>query len=121
MSGLHDKATRAAAMYLEHRGYELLDRCWDSQGHAIDLVARDEDAIVMVDVSARREADGGFPAEAPGLRERMEAAAVRWVSEHGDVPSGTPVRFDSIAMVVADGRALIRHHVNALSPAGDLS
>lgn len=54
---LQDRAVKAAARFLEVRGYETLATGWKSPETrgAIDLVARDpeSDDLVFVDVSAR--------------------------------------------------------------------
>ena len=45
-----------------------------------------------------------------------ESIAIDWLANRGDV--GKSVRFDAIALVVlGEGRALIRHHINALGAA----
>lgn len=118
MHELKEKAIKAAAHFLDRRGYEIVAENWESEdGRAIDLVAREDDALVFADVRARRGADKGMP-EGGGeeSRERREAAAAAWLSEHGgEAPADTPVRFDDIAMMVlSDDRALLRHHVNCL-------
>ena len=99
MSNLNDKATKAASRYLEHRGYTVLETAWKCPAGTCDVIAEDGDAIVFVDVSARRDADKSFPSERcnAGVRER---------------------RFDNIALLVmGDSRAMIRHHLNVLGGA----
>lgn len=116
MSNLNDKATKAASRYLEHRGYTVLETAWKCPAGTCDVVAEDDDALVFVDVSVRRDAERGFPAEWSGedVRDRRERIALAWLAEHEDAVD-VPVRFDNIAMLVMGGsRAMIRHHVNAL-------
>lgn len=49
-------------------------------------------------------------------RERRETAAIAYLSEHEDVDR--PVRFDDVSLVVfGEGKAFLRHHINALSDA----
>lgn len=119
MSNLNDKATKAACRYLEHRGYTVLETAWKCPAGTCDVIAEDGDAIVFVDVSARRDADKGFPSERcnAGVRERREKVALAWFAEHEDAVD-MPVRFDNIALLVmGDNRAMIRHHLNALGGA----
>lgn len=119
MSNLNDKATKAASRYLEHRGYTVLETAWKCPAGTCDVIAEDGDAIVFVDVSARRDADKGFPTErcSAGVRERREMVALAWFAEHEDAVD-MAVRFDNIAMlVIGDSRAMIRHHLNALGGA----
>lgn len=119
MSELKQKAIKAAGTFLTRRGYEVLETEWRSEdGGAIDVVARDEDAIVFCDVEARSGIEKGMPGEGgEGARERMEINAARWLSEHGDDPDNADIiiRFDHISMLVVDeNRALLRHHINCL-------
>ena len=49
-------------------------------------------------------------------RERRETAAIAYLAEHEDVDR--PVRFDDVSLVVfGEGKAVLRHHINALSDA----
>lgn len=118
MSELKQKAIKAAATFLDCRGYEVIDTEWESEdGGYIDVVARDEDAIVFCDVQARRGVEKGMPEESLGARERMEVNAAKWLGQHGDDPENVDVaiRFDSIVMlVIGEDRALLRHHINCL-------
>lgn len=119
MSNLNDKATKAASRYLEHRGYTVLETAWKCPAGACDVIAEDGDAIVFVDVSARRDTDKGFPTEqcSAGVRERREMVALAWFAEHEEAVD-MAVRFDNIAMLVmGDSRAMMRHHLNALGGA----
>ena len=123
MSNLNDKATKSASRYLEHRGYTVLETAWKCPAGTCDVVAEDDDALVFVDVSVRRDAERGFPAEWSGedVRDRRERIALAWLAEHEGAVD-VPVRFDNIAMLVMDGsRAMIRHHVNALGASVEVS
>lgn len=83
------------------------------------MIAEDGDAIVFVDVSARRDTDKGFPTErcSAGARERREMVALAWFAEHENAVD-MAFRFDNIAMhVMGDSRAMIRRRLNALGGA----
>ena len=82
----------------------------------MDVIAKDGDTVVFIDVSARIGIDKGLPPEdLAGSRQRMEIAAARWLAEHAEELADITVRFDLIAlMVIDDKRALLRHHINAL-------
>lgn len=104
---------------MEHRGYTVLETAWKCPAGTCNVIAENDDAIVFVDVSARRDTDKGFPTErcGAGVRERREMVALAWFAEHEEAVDMT-IRFDSIAMLVmGDSRAMIRHHLNALGGA----
>lgn len=101
--------------YLEHRGYTVLETAWKCPAGTCDVIAEDGDAIVFVDVSARRDTDKGLPSErcSAGVRKRHEMVAPAWFAEHEEAVD-MAVRFDNIAMLVmGDSRAIIRHRLNA--------
>ena len=110
---LESRVRRAAARYLEMRGYEVLERDWLDGNGPVDIVCRDEDGtLVFVEVQA---ALGSFPAECclEAKRALFEALAMAYLQEYEYVD--VTVRFDSICMVpVGESRAFLRHQVNAL-------
>ena len=113
---LQEKAVKAAARFVERKGYELLEAGWapPPEGTQIDLIANDEDALVFIDVTATEYGEGGFE-DLKVSRSDLEIAAASWLA--GNSPDGEiQVRFDIIDMLVvsADG-ALLRHHINAFS------
>ena len=119
MSELKEKAIKAAARFLTHRGYEVIETQWKSDsGSSLDLVAREDGTVVFVDIYARHGIDKGMPDGGGEVsRERREIAAAAWLSEHAnnDDLVDMPVRFDSIAMmVIGESRAMLRHHINCL-------
>lgn len=108
---LQEKAVKAAARFIERKGYELLETGWTSpEGTRIDLIASDEDTLVFIDVTATEYGEGGKV-----KRGDLEIAAASWLA--GNTPDGEmQVRFDIIDMlVVSADRALLRHHINAFS------
>ncbi len=83
----------------------------------IDLIARDGETLVFVEVKARRQ---GVPAEAvtPEKQRRITLTALHFLRKHGllDVRS----RFDVIAIIWPDqrGEPKIDHFVNAFEAVG---
>ncbi len=108
------RGERAAVRFLERRGYEIVDQNWRCNAGEVDIVARDQDTIVFVEVKTRASIDAGLPEEAidDEKRRRYEMLAAHYL--HGHDTGEVPVRFDVIALlVVAPDRALVRHHINA--------
>ena len=88
-----------AARFLEARGLSLVARNVRAGGGEIDLVVRDGETVVFVEVKWRRDASRGAPAEAvtPLKRRKLLSAARAWLAEN---PSGAwrEVRFDVVAI-----------------------
>lgn len=108
------RGENAAAQYLVHRGYEILERNWTCFAGEADIIARDGDVLVFVEVKTRSDERMGFPSEAvtKEKRQRYEKIACAYVADH--TFTDMMMRFDVIAMVVIDDdRAIVRHHINA--------
>lgn len=104
----------AAARFLERRGYDILERNWKCDFGEADIIARNEAAIVFVEVKTRTDEQLGLPEEAvgPEKRQRYERIAAAYLRDN-ETPEAE-VRFDIIGiLVVSSDRALIRHHINA--------
>ncbi|RNL48446.1 YraN family protein [Paraeggerthella hongkongensis] len=106
----------AAARFLYRRGYEIVERNWTCSAGEADIIARDEEWVVFVEVKTRSSCEKGFPSEAvdPEKRKRYENIAALFLRDYDVVD--VPVRFDVVSIVlVAPDRAMIRHHINAYS------
>ena len=102
-----------ARAYLAGLGYEILARNFKTRTGEIDIVARDRETTVFVEVK-RREATGhGSAAEfvSPSKMRRVVSAARIYAARHGLTES--LIRFDVIAIHVTDGHEQIRHHKGA--------
>lgn len=86
-----------AAQFLECRGYVVLARNFRTRGGEIDIVARDGDTVVFVEVRARSRLSFGSAAETVGpvKRARLVRAARAYAQFRG---LDCPMRFDVIAV-----------------------
>lgn len=122
MKGFNERAEQAAEMFLNRRGYDILESTWQTDGEDsdVDIVMKDEDAIVFVTVKARKGTDKGFP-ESKLDRKALEKFAVKWFTAHPDDVVDCAFRFDVVALMsLSESRALIRHHINCMSVGCDI-
>lgn len=113
---LGKRGENAAANFLYKRGYDIIDRNWECKFGEADIVARDGECIVFVEVKTRKDCEKGFPSEAVSKdkRSKYEKIALCFLRDYDAVD--VPVRFDVISIVViGPNRALIRHQINAFS------
>lgn len=98
-----------AAKYLEDRGYELVARNWRCKLGEIDLVLKDKDKIVFVEVKTRNGSGYGHPFEAitPLKVSRMRKLAALWCAENQSMDS--KVRLDAIAVLIRNGKVAVEH------------
>lgn len=106
---LGDAGERAAADYLEGKGYRVLHRNYRSGRGEIDLIARAGRTIVFVEVKTRSTASYGEPEEAVTASKvrRIRRVASAYLAERriGECDC----RFDVIAVVSDGGRLTVRH------------
>lgn len=102
------RAAKASARYLAMAGYEILEG--DFEGF---VVARDEVGVAFVGVEAKRGYFDSFGNDgAEDLLKSFEKAIVDYFASE-DAEPDVRVRLDKIDVsVVADDRAVLRHHIN---------
>ena len=81
---LGESGERVAAMFLEQRGYKILDHNFRTRTGEIDLIAEDADGLAFVEVRTRRGDAMGTPEESltPRKRKRMIAMALEYLQAH---------------------------------------
>ncbi len=98
----------------------MLDRNWRGTGGELDLLVRDGDVLVAVEVKTRRGTAYGHPAEAvtPAKLGRIRRLTGEWLAVHGARPGGprfAEVRVDVVAVVLPRaGAAQVEHLVGVL-------
>ena len=98
-----------AARYLQDRGYEIIERNWRSSTGELDLIARENDRLVFVEVKTRSGSGYGHPFEAVTSAKvaRMRRLVAEWCAVR-QVP-GIKVRLDAISVLLSGGRVHIEH------------
>jgi putative endonuclease len=88
---------------LERRGYAILARRYRTRHGEIDVVARDGQTIVFVEVKARSSREYGAAAEAvtPWKQRRLVSMATDYLTRHRC--AGQACRFDVVAVDTVDG------------------
>ncbi len=86
-----------AAELLKAKGFLLVERNFRAKVGEIDLIARDKDEIVFVEVRSRASSSfGGAAASVGGAKRRkLIRAAQLWIQVHG---YDGPCRFDVVAL-----------------------
>ena len=94
---------KLACEELVRRGYAVLATRYRTRVGEIDIVARDGDTLVFVEVKTRTSEDFGIPAEAVTRRkQRRIVTMARWyLSEKG--LHGTLCRFDVVTVLCRRG------------------
>lgn len=88
---------RQACAFLQGKGLRLLERNYRCRRGEIDLVMRDRDTLVFVEVRYRSSMRFGTPAETVDIHKqrKLAAAAAHYLQCR---PTNLPCRFDVIAV-----------------------
>lgn len=108
-----------ACRHLERSGLLVLARNFRSRWGELDVVAREGEQVVFVEVKERHGASHGAGLEAvvPAKRRRMVLTAQLYASKHGLTESH--IRFDVISIDWGtDGKPRIRHDRGAFDADG---
>jgi putative endonuclease len=114
---LGDEGERAAARFLKRLGFRIITRGYRTTRGEIDLIAREGDILVFVEVKTRRT---GQPLEAVTTEKerRLTLAALKFLKQFSLLEQRC--RFDVVAVVWPDDRSppSIEHVRNAFEPPG---
>jgi len=99
---------RLAERFLIARGLRLIARNHRCRVGELDLVMRDGDTLVFVEVRYRRSTRHGTPAETVDARKqrRLALAAAHYLQRH---PTMLPCRFDLISITGTDEIQWVKH------------
>ncbi len=93
---------RAAARYLESLGWKVVGSGFLARRGEIDLVCRDGDRLVLVEVKTRSSDRYGSPAAAVGARKRQALAAA--AAEYRALAGWRgPIEFAIVAVTMSEG------------------
>jgi putative endonuclease len=109
---------RAAKLYLQKQGLKFLAANFRSERGEIDLVFRDQDCLMFVEVKTRSSEDWARPAAAVDAqrRRRLSQAALDYLRLLKNPP--VKIRFDIVEVLLRDGDVReIRHLPNTFAMA----
>lgn len=113
-TSMRARGENAAAAYLERVGICVVERRWRCEAGIVDIVGFDSDVLVLVDVKTKRAGQqvAGKPVSAAVARRARKLAMA--YMQQADLQE-RQWRFDRIEiLVIADDRALLRHHRDAI-------
>ena len=112
---LGKRGEELATQYLTEKGYEILERNWRNKHKEIDIIAKDGDCLVIVEVKTRQTDEYGDPDIAVTRQKqwRLISAANAYVFQNKlDIDT----RFDIISIVFHDDEPIIEHIEDAFLP-----
>lgn len=103
-----NQAEAAACDYLQHQGLTLVERNYLCKRGEIDLIMRDKQHTVFVEVRYRRNSRFGSSAESVDWRKQAKllATAEHYLQQHPKAAQGA-CRFDVVALSTDNGQQTI--------------
>ena len=108
------KGEDLAASYLRNLGWEILERNYRTRLGEIDLVCRDRESIVFVEVKTRIETDFARPDQS--VTQRKQAKLRRLVEDYlvKHRQESADIRFDVLGVTLSERKPEFDHIVGAL-------
>ncbi|MCY7343687.1 MAG: YraN family protein [Pseudonocardia sp.] len=102
-----------AVEYLTQRGLVVLSRNWRCRDGELDVVATDQERLVVCEVKTRSGTRYGEPAEAVDGRKaaRIRRVTQAWLAAHQ--VRWCEIRFDVLAVLAEPGRPVTVQHYEA--------
>lgn len=103
-----------AQLFLQKKGYELLETNWTVGKAEVDIIVKKREVIIFVEVKTRRNNVFGHPEESVTAKKEklMMEAAVFYTREIGHEDA---IRFDIVAITM-EPQLEIRHFRDAFFP-----
>ncbi|MBF0520470.1 MAG: YraN family protein [Nitrospirae bacterium] len=103
-----------AEKFLKKSGYKILERNYRNKVGEIDIIAKEGDCIVFVEVKTRQGDTFGMPVEAVNAakRRKIKSTALMYMKTFKTEPM---VRFDVISVMINDRQNQIQHIKDAIS------
>lgn len=117
---LGDRGEKLAVRYLKQQNYRILDTQHRNTYGEVDIIAKDGDCVVFVEVKTRSSTEAGRPLDAVDRRkqQRLTRIALAWLKQKKKL--GERARFDVVSIVWRDGaEPELQHFQNAFEPIGD--
>ncbi len=102
-----------AVTYLKKNGYNIIKRNYRQKTGEIDIIARDSENLIFVEVKTRKSLRFGKPFEAvtPKKQAQISRVALDYITRNK--LSDQAIRFDVISIVmIQDGKPEIEHLPN---------
>ena len=104
-----------AIKYLEQLGYKIIERNFECKQGEIDIIAKDKEEIVFIEVKTRTSVTYGFPKEAV---DKTKKKHIYWSTEYYIYSRNLenyPIRIDVIEVYKKHGKFWLNHIRQAIT------
>ncbi|MGB5217816.1 MAG: YraN family protein [Smithella sp.] len=107
------KGEMIAADYLKKNGYDILEINFRCPLGEIDIIARDKEDLVFLEVKTRRSDDLGYPEEAVDRKKQKKISRLADYYLQTKKLINTPARFDVVAVTMSESSIEVKLIKNA--------
>ncbi len=93
--------------YLRNEGYIIIERNYRCYLGEIDIIAKDGNILVFVEVKSRRSCKFGMPQEAVGTKKQKKISMIAMFYLHEKNLSDVNARFDIVAVYIDSGAPFV--------------
>ncbi len=108
MNTLGKEGEAIAVDFITRKGFKIMEKNYRTSFGEIDIIAKDKDVIVFIEVKTRADSHFGYPFEAVTHRKRDKIRKVALCYMKG-LKKENPARFDVLSIRLEDGKAAIEH------------
>ena len=112
--GLGKSGEDIACKYLEKQKYKIIERNFNSKMGEIDIIAKDKNELVLIEVKTRTSNEYGLPAESVTKRKIKHIYRTAEFYIYTRKIENTDIRIDVIEVYIADGKIKINHLKNVI-------
>ena len=113
-----NKGESLAEDYIKRKGYNIIQRNYRCRLGEIDIIAKDDDTIVFIEVRTKQNENFGTPQDSVTSTKMSKISKTALSFIHEKNLSGFSYRFDFIAITFSQGKPNIEHIENAFMPNG---
>lgn len=108
---------RLAVDFLKKRGYKIVQRNFRCRGGEIDIIAKQGECLVFVEVRTRRSSNYGVPEESitPFKREKLASLAHMYIQNCHAPPQSWRIDVVAVELTAQNRVSRLEHIENALA------
>ena len=112
---LGKKGERLAVEYLRRQGLRIRETNWRYGRNEIDIIAEDEDCLVIIEVKTRESAFYGKPESFvnKAKQQLLIRGANAYIRGHNII---SETRFDIVSVILSKGKHQVNHILDAFYP-----
>ena len=103
-----------ACKYLKKLKYKIIERNFRTRTGEIDIIAKEKNTIVFVEVKTRSNNNYGLPIESVNIKKQKHLASAIKYYLHINHIQNISIRFDVVEIYIVNNKYIINHIKNCI-------